>query len=101
MGCIFGFILGGWISQNVGKQNILIASNFCTFLIWVTLSFQLVTVEFIILCRFLMGLFSAAANGCVGSVRKGKKWRCHEHNIFINTFIFYKAHTYQRQSIQN
>ena len=49
----------------------------------------------------LMGLFSAAANGCVGSVRKGKKWRCHEHNIFINTFIFYKAHTYQRQSIQN
>ena len=69
LGCVIGFLVGGWISQHVGKRIILIASNFGSFLIWLSLAFQMEGVEFIILARFTMGFCSAAAGVSVGRVK--------------------------------
>ena len=72
---MIGFLVGGWISQHVGKQIILIASNFGSFLMWLTLAYLKEDVEMIILARFLMGFCSAAASVCVGRVRTIPKFR--------------------------
>ena len=39
LGCMVGFLVGGWISQHVGKRITLIASNFGSFVIWLTLAY--------------------------------------------------------------
>ena len=68
LGCIIAFFVGGWISQYIGKRTMLVVSNLCSFIIWIMLAFKEVTVEFIIIERFLMGIFTAAASGCVGRI---------------------------------
>ena len=66
LGCIIGFLLGGWISQHVGKRVVLVVSNFGSFIIWLSLAFGIERVELVIVARFSMGVFSAAASVCVG-----------------------------------
>ena len=66
LGCIIGFLLGGWISQHVGKRVVLVVSNFGSFIIWLSLAFEIERVELVIVARFSMGVFSAAASVCVG-----------------------------------
>ena len=63
---MFGFFIGGWISQQLGKRIMMVVSNFASFIIWIMLAFGTDKVEFIILGRFLMGVFSAGAIVCVG-----------------------------------
>ena len=72
---MIGFLVGGWISQHVGKRITLIASNFGSFVIWLTLAYLKEGVEIIILARFLMGFCSAAAGVCIGRVRIMPKFR--------------------------
>ena len=67
LGCIIGFLLGGWVSQYSGKRIMLVASNFGSFIIWIMLALTTARVEFVIFARFSMGVFSAAASGCVGT----------------------------------
>ena len=66
LGCIIGFLLGGWISQHVGKRVVLVVSNFGSFITWVSFAFETERVELVIVARFSMGVFSAAASVCVG-----------------------------------
>ena len=66
LGCIIGFFVGGWISQYLGKRTMMVLSNFASFIIWLMLAFGTDRVSFIIIERFSMGVFSAAAVGCVG-----------------------------------
>ena len=66
LGCIIGFLLGGWISQHVGKRVVLVVSNFGSFIIWMSFAFEIERVELVIIARFSMGVFSAAASVCVG-----------------------------------
>ena len=68
LGCIIGFFAGGWISQYLGKRTMMVLSNFASFLIWLMLAFGTNRVSFIIIERFSMGVFSAAAVGCVGEL---------------------------------
>ena len=66
LGGIIGFFAGGWISQYLGKRTTMVLSNFASLTIWLMLAFGTNRVSFIITERFLMGVFSAAAVGCVG-----------------------------------
>ena len=54
----------------------MVISNFCSFIIWIMLAFRSEKVEFIILERFLMGVFSAAAIGCVGECWFDEDLKC-------------------------
>ena len=54
LGCIIGFVVGGFISQYLGKRIIMVGSNLCSFIMWIMLAFKTVTVESIILERFSM-----------------------------------------------
>ena len=76
LGCIIAFFAGGWISQYFGKRTMLVVSNLCSFIIWIMLALKEVRVEFLIIQRFLMGIFSAAASGCVGRIvfMSSKRW---------------------------
>ena len=66
LGCIFGFLIGGWVSQQIGKKITLIVSNFGSFILWIMLAFSIESVELITFARFLMGFCSAIASVCVG-----------------------------------
>ena len=66
-GSIIGFLIGGWISQYLGKRIMLVASNLCSSVIWIFLAFTKVSVDLIIIERFSMGILSAAAGGCIGA----------------------------------
>ena len=66
LGSIMGYLLGGGISQHFGKRIVLIVSNFGSFIIWVSFAFEIERAELVIVARFSMGVFSAAASVCVG-----------------------------------
>lgn len=77
LGCIIGFFVGGWMSQHLGKRIMMVVSNFVSFVIWIMLAFTSDKVEFIIIERFLMGVFSAAAIVCVGKLNQFVRC-CHQ-----------------------
>ena len=66
LGCMIGFFGGGFMSQYFGKRIMMVVSNFVTFILWIMLALITDKVEFIILERFSMGVFSAGAFVCVG-----------------------------------
>ena len=68
LGSIIGFFVGGWLAQYFGKRIMLVLCNACSCFMWIMLACNKVTVEFIIIERFSMGIFSATAGGCVGRI---------------------------------
>ena len=68
MGCTIGYFVGGWISLNIGKRIMMIACNIGSVITWIMLAFISNEVELIIIERFVMGIFIAAAFGCIGDI---------------------------------
>ena len=67
LGCMIGFFGGGFVSQFIGKQIMMVVSNLASFVLWIMLAYTY-KVEFIILERFSMGVVSAGAILCVGKI---------------------------------
>ena len=68
MGCTIGYFVGGWISINIGKRIMLIVCNIGSVITWILLAFISDGVMLIIIERFAMGIFIAAAFGCIGEL---------------------------------
>ena len=68
MGCTIGYFVGGWISLIIGKRIMLIVCNIGSVITWIMLAFISDEVVMIIIERFVMGIFIAAAFGCIGEL---------------------------------
>ena len=68
MGCTIGYFVGGWISLNIGKRIMMIVCNIGSVITWIMLAFISNEVVLIIIERFVMGIFIAAAFGCIGDI---------------------------------
>ena len=68
MGCTIGYFVGGWISLIIGKRIMLIVCNIGSVITWITLALISDEVVMIIIERFAMGIFVAAAFGCIGEL---------------------------------
>ena len=68
MGCTIGYFVGGWISLVIGKRIMLMVCNIGSVITWIMLAFISNEVVMIIIERFVMGIFIAAAFGCIGEL---------------------------------
>ena len=69
LGCVFGCLIGGAISEKIGKKCVVFFSNLVVMVLWTVLSVANMT-WLIILLRLLIGLFSSGAFICIGEFKK-------------------------------
>ena len=67
LGGVFGCLIGGAISERIGKKLVVFLSNLVVMALWIALSFARIS-WMIILLRFSIGLFSSSAYSCVGKI---------------------------------
>ena len=67
LGCVFGCLIGGAISERIGKKIVVFLSNLVVMALWIALSFARNS-WIIILLRFSIGIFSSSAYSCVGEI---------------------------------
>ena len=65
LGCVFGCLVGGAISERIGKNLVVFSCNLVLMVLWITISFAKIS-WLIILVRLLMGIFCSGAYSCVG-----------------------------------
>ena len=65
LGCVCGGLLGGMITEKMGKKLVVFASNLVVVALWIGMSFAM-SAWLIIFIRFLTGVFCTSAFNCVG-----------------------------------
>ena len=65
LGCVFGGLIGGAISEKIGKKVVVFSSNLVVTALWIGMSFA-TSAWLIIFIRFLIGVFCTGAYNCVG-----------------------------------
>ena len=67
LGSVFGCLIGGAISEKIGKKFVVFFFNLVVMVLWIVLSVANMT-WLIILLRLLIGVFSSAAYMCIGEL---------------------------------
>ena len=79
LGCVFGGLIGGAISEKIGKKVVVFSSNLVVTALWIGMSFA-TSAWLIIFIRFLIGVFCTGAYNCVGkyisSINSGSQKTC-------------------------
>ena len=68
LGCVLGYLMGGAVSDRIGKKLVVLSFNLFMMALWISISFAHMS-WLIILVRFLMGIFSSGAYSCVGKIQ--------------------------------
>ena len=88
MGCTIGYFVGGWISLIIGKRIMLMVCNIGSVITWIMLAFISDEVVMIIIERFVMGIFVAAAFGCIGELSVQVLSQFYKSSLFSKCIFF-------------
>ena len=65
LGSVFGFLIGGAISEKIGKISLVFFFNLIVTVLWIVLSVANMS-WLIILLRLVIGVFTSGAYMCIG-----------------------------------
>ena len=69
LGSVFGFLIGGAISEKIGKISLVFFFNLIVMVMWIVLSVANMS-WLIILLRLVIGVFTSGAYVCIGEFKK-------------------------------